>query len=331
MAAKALEVAGDASRIVTRTNYFDHLIPDEEQYFSALVAKKLKLAHTLLAVDDSYDPELSAPDIKTQEPCAPFTGSSFQRALETEMASQAKVWFYGEGPDNALTFEWQAYLRWLIDKRDWMRFVGSVFQYFRNKEAREWLMTLKALSRRRREVETNSQPGIPQWIHRDLVARLELGARAYHCMDVRRQTHPWRPRAIASFTSAIWQAYLEYHDAAISGTPLDCRHPFLDLRVLTFMLRTPPIPWARRKRLIREAMRGKLPEEVLSRDKAPLVTDPRAKAMRRTPPAPLSIDETLLRFVDPIKLPDGCQLQSGIDPLAKLRALDTWLKARQRR
>jgi asparagine synthase (glutamine-hydrolysing) len=97
------------------------------------------------------------------------------------------------------------------------------------------------------------------------------------------------------------------------------------------MLRTPPIPWARRKRLIREAMRGVLPVEVLTRDKAPLVADPRTKVVQKTPLSPLSIDETLRRFVDSAKLPDGSHLQSGIDPLAKLRALDIWLRGRQRK
>jgi asparagine synthase (glutamine-hydrolysing) len=331
LAAKALEVIGDASRVVAHTNYFDHLIPDEEQHFSALVAKKFKLAHTLLAVDDAYDPQLSDLDIQPQEPGGPSMGSTFRRAVETEMASQAKVWFYGEGPDNALTFEWQSYLRWLTGRRDWMRLGGAVAQYLRGKEAREWLMTVKKMSPRRREAETISQPGVPQWIDKDLVERLDLAARAHGSMDLWRQTHSWRPRAMASFTSAIWQSYFECHDAAISGTSLDCRHPFLDLRVLTFMLRTPPIPWARRKRLIREAMRGVLPKEVLTRDKASLVADPLTKVVRKTPLAPLSIDETLRRFVDPSKLPDGSGIQSGIDPLAKLRALDMWLKDRQRK
>jgi asparagine synthase (glutamine-hydrolysing) len=328
LAAKALEVTGDASRIVTYTNYFDHLIPDEEQYFSALVAEKLKLAHTLRAVDDSYDPLLSDLVIQAQERGGRSAGNSFQRVVETEMASQAKVWFYGEGPDNALTFEWQSYLWWLINRRDWKRLGGAIVQYLRGKEAREWLMTVKKLRRRRRKVETISQLGIPQWIHKDLVTRLELDARARRSMDLRRQAHPWRPRAIASFTSAIWQSYFEHYDPAISGTSLDCRHPFLDLRVLTFMLRTPPIPWARRKRLIREAMRGVLPEGVLTRDKAPLVADPLAKVVRKTPLSPLSMDETLLRFVDPAKLADGSHPQSAIDPLAKLRTLDIWLKGR---
>ena len=212
--------------------------------------------------------------------------NTFRRAVEAEMASQAKVWFYGEGPDNALTFEWQSYLRWLSARRDWMRLGNAVAQYVHGKELREWLITIRKLIPRGREAVTISQPGIPQWIDKDLVARLDLGARAHGSMHLRRQTHPWRPRAIASFTSAIWQSYLEYHDPAISGTSPDCRHPFLDLRVLTFMLRTPPIPWARRKRLIREAMRGVLPEQVVTRDKAPLVADPRTKVERKTPLSP---------------------------------------------
>src|SRR5262249_12730331 len=93
LAAKAVEVTGDASRVVAYTNYFDHLIPDEEQHFSALVASKLKLAHTLRALEDAYDPQLFDLDAQPQEPGGRCMSSSFQRAVETEMASQAKVWF----------------------------------------------------------------------------------------------------------------------------------------------------------------------------------------------------------------------------------------------
>jgi hypothetical protein len=210
-----------------------------------------------------------------------------------------------------------------------MRLGGAIAQYLRGKEAREWLLTVKKITTRRRDTEIISQPGFPQWIHKDLVKRLDLAARSNHSADLRRQTHTWRPRAIAAFRHVLWQSYLEAHDTAVSGTYLDCRHPFLDLRVLTFMLRTPPIPWGRRKWLIREAMRGVLPEEVLTRHKAPLVADPWTKVVRKTPLSPLSIDQTLHRFVNPAKLPAESHLQSGIDPLAKLRALDTWLKSRR--
>jgi asparagine synthase (glutamine-hydrolysing) len=46
--------------------------------------------------------------------------------------------------------------------------------------------------------------------------------------------------------------------------------PFFDMRLVEYVLRTPPVPWRRDKRLLREAMRGRLPEEVRLRPKTPL-------------------------------------------------------------
>jgi hypothetical protein len=133
---------------------------------------------------------------------------------------------------------------------------------------------------------------------------------------------------MANLTSTLWQRYFEYYDPAISGTSLDWRHPYTDLRVLTFMLRTPPIPWGRRKRLIREAMQGILPVEVLTRDKAPLAADPRSKISWKMPHPSLWIDGTLLRFVDPANLPEP---QSAAGPLAKLWAFHIWLRNHHRK
>jgi asparagine synthase (glutamine-hydrolysing) len=326
LAAKTVQVAGDASRVLAYTNYFAHLNPDSEKYFSTLVAKKLKLAHTLLAVDDLYDRHLKL-HMAAAEPGGPSMASNLRRVAESEMASLAKVWFFGEGPDNALSFEWRSYLHWLVEKRHWKRLGSAVTEYLYSKGAREWLITLRKMSSRGQQAEVLSQPRLPQWLNKDLVKRLDLTARIQAGNEVRVQGHSWRPRAMALFGTSIWQSYLESHDSAVSGTPLDCRHPFLDLRVLTFMLHTPPIPWARRKRLIREAMRGVLPEEVLNRDKAPLVINPSARVTRRdTPSAPLLISETLCRFVDPAKLPDKSHIEWSTDSLTAVRELDIWLR-----
>jgi asparagine synthase (glutamine-hydrolysing) len=51
------------------------------------------------------------------------------------MAKEASIWFNGEGPDNALTFEWRAYLRWLWMRRDWRRF-GDAVVWCGSKQAR---------------------------------------------------------------------------------------------------------------------------------------------------------------------------------------------------
>ena len=63
----------------------------------------------------------------------------------------------------------------------------------------------------------------------------------------------------------------ETEDAAWTGVPVESRAPLLDLRMLRFLLRVPPVPWCMEKELLREAMRGILPEEIRSRPKTPLL------------------------------------------------------------
>jgi asparagine synthase (glutamine-hydrolysing) len=59
------------------------------------------------------------------------------------------------------------------------------------------------------------------------------------------------------------------------------RAPFLDLRLVRFLLRVPPVPWCAGKHLVRVAMRGQLPEEILRRPKTPLEVDPLIAHVRR--------------------------------------------------
>jgi hypothetical protein len=46
--------------------------------------------------------------------------------------------------------------------------------------------------------------------------------------------------------------------------------PFLDIRLTRFILTLPPQPWFPGKYLLRRAMQGALPDEILTRKKAPL-------------------------------------------------------------
>jgi hypothetical protein len=54
---------------------------------------------------------------------------------------------------------------------------------------------------------------------------------------------------------------------------VSCAHPFIDLRVVRFCLRLPPVPYCWDKHLLRAAMRGQLPPEVVVRPKTPIRTD----------------------------------------------------------
>ena len=67
--------------------------------------------------------------LRTPEPDRAVIRAVADRAIATEMAKEAQVWFWGAGPDNALAFEWEAYLRWLTKKgSDWLRLGAAAIQ-----------------------------------------------------------------------------------------------------------------------------------------------------------------------------------------------------------
>ena len=53
------------------------------------------------------------------------------------------------------------------------------------------------------------------------------------------------------------------------ATP-EVRDPYLDLRLVEFVLSLPPLPWLYHKHILRQSMRSALPETVVDRPKHPL-------------------------------------------------------------
>ena len=75
--------------------------------------------------------------------------------------------------------------------------------------------------------------------------------------------HPVRPRGYNGFNDVRWQSLFEGSDVTGALSHSEMRHPFLDLRLLQFMLALPPMPWCRNKLIIRRSMRTALPRDVL--------------------------------------------------------------------
>ena len=139
-------------------------------------------------------------------------------------------------------------------------------------------------------------------------------------------THPWHPAAMASFGSTLWQRMFADTEIEEAMAPVVWRHPFLDLRVLHFMLSLPPVPWAYRKLVIREAMRSRLPAAILTRDKAPLSADPIPAAMRGRNMPPLRAASTLARWIDVSRLRAEGTASASLENLVAAHALDHWLE-----
>lgn len=336
LAAIALAATGDASKIIAYTCHFEYLMQDREKHFSSLVARKLGIPHALQAVDEAlYDPYWYNRELRTPEPTLAIVDAVPKRIIAAEMAKLANVWFWGEGPDNALQFEWQPYLRWLFQRRDWPHLVTAMVDYLLSKRLTEWGSTVgNSLTRLCAANRTDTTNQSLLWFNETFLKEHRLVERTCRINEPAEDKHPWHPAAVASFTdSAWWSTFFDEFDPMVSGAPLTFRHPYLDLRVLTFLLTVPPIPWARRKRLIRGAMQGCLPKQVLSRDKAPLRRDPSVIGLQTYGLPRLSLDGATLRYVNHTKLPNTVpnEGEGVIIPLLWVYALDKWLKSKLQR
>jgi asparagine synthase (glutamine-hydrolysing) len=124
----------------------------------------------------------------------------------------------------------------------------------------------------------------------------------------------------------------EQNDPGVTGCGVEVRYPFLDLRLVGYLLALPPVPWFVEKELLRRAMRGQLPEEVRRRPKQalagdPLVEmlrDPRARFLERVP-----MDSRLECYISPGALPSLLGEEDSEAAALKVRpyALNFWLQS----
>ena len=313
LAALSAELAG-ADRVTGLTML---VCPDRdpETAASAAVAVHLGIRHGQIDAGQLfYDPRWYETKTSTAEPALAVTMPPAHTAMTHAMADDAGVWFYGEGPDNALTFEWRAYLRWLRRRGEWRLLLTSIATYLRTKSLREWRTTLAVWTGRK--LTFWPEPETP-WV-RQPERPVEPGGTS---------GASWRPMALANLRGPLWPAFLEALDAQHAAAGIDWQHPYLDLRVLEFMLHTPPIPWARRKRLIRLAMAGRLPRSILRRDKTPLHHDLSGELLRRDMPPMPRKGSKAEAFVAIENLPADPALAQDSDALLRVAILEHWLNS----
>jgi asparagine synthase (glutamine-hydrolysing) len=84
-----------------------------------------------------------------------------------------------------------------------------------------------------------------------------------------------------ALNSKIWTSLFEGYDPGATKLQLEVRHPFLDVRLVEYLLAIPTRPWCVNKHLLRRAMSDKLPAAVLNRQKTGLMGDPALQLARR--------------------------------------------------
>jgi asparagine synthase (glutamine-hydrolysing) len=270
---------GGTADLRAYTVVFDSLIADQERLFAQKTGDFLKIPIRFIPMDDLEpferwdDQELTWPE-PVDDPF--FTGLI---DLSRVISADCRVALSGEGGDNLMFFEMWPYVQDMMRNKEWKSLAMESLCYLwlrRSSWPGIW---------RRTKVFFGKDPATPcpRWLAGDFTNRLNLKERAREWTEPRSssQAHPVLPKAHASLAIPQWSKLLELQNPGVTHCRLEVRHPFLDLRIVNFLLALPPFPLFFEKKLLRESAAGRLPESVRTRRKTPLASSPLIAHLRR--------------------------------------------------
>jgi asparagine synthase (glutamine-hydrolysing) len=298
---------------------YDSLIPDEERDYAEVAAKALGLSINYLAAD-GYRPfeGWDQPELSTPEPTGdPFLLIRIQQLKQT--ASHCRVLLCGEGGDEILRRSYVVDLLGKMRLRELGSDIARALLLHRRRPAAGVRARVKQWLGHRVRL-----PPYPGWLNRAFAERLNLRGRWQEATDRElRGDHPLRPEACQRLAPAPWSWYFESSDPGVTRIPAEGRYPFLDVRLVSYLLAIPPIPWCIDKQVLRIAMCDVLPDSIRLRAKAPLAVDPLMAHLRQ------EADGGCLDRFDPVADLDRWVERAAVPPLAGGRdAHESWLNVR---
>jgi asparagine synthase (glutamine-hydrolysing) len=334
VAAVAKEVSGTsgpATEIRGYTSVYDSLIPDEEGRYAREVGEFLGIPVKFMAMDQAQlfegwdDPELSLPEPVDD----PFFSGFFESCRI--LSRECRVLLSGEGVDNLMDFQMWPYVGDLRRRGEWRRLLTEVANYV-------WVRPFPWRGIRARVLrligKEPDMPVFPQWLASDFARRMNLRERWEEWGEHPNLPfeHPIHPQAHASLSLPQWTLMFEQENAGVTHFPVETRYPFLDLRIVNYLLALPPFPWFFQKMLLRETMAGRLPETVRMRPKTPVQNDPLSAQLRRTGAERLNQmpwNKDLDRYIERAALmpPHGKMNPEQISSSLRPYCLNIWLQS----
>jgi asparagine synthase (glutamine-hydrolysing) len=292
--------AGGAQDLRAYTVVYESLFPDEEGAFARQTADFLGMPIQFIPMDGVQpferwdDPSLNIPE-PVDNPC--FAGLFDQYRT---VSKGCRVVLTGEGNDSLMHFQMWPYIQDMARNREWQKLFAETLRYARIRPS-----PLPGIWRRAKNLfgKDASTPECPRWLAPEFVRRLNLRERAKQWSRLLpdSQPHPVLTEGHASLSSSYWSSMFEIEDPGVTRCAVELRHPFLDLRVVNFLLALPPFPLFFEKKLLRQAVSGRLPESIRTRRKSPLAGDPLVAHFRQRPPAwmdHLAWSEEIEAYVD---------------------------------
>ena len=286
VALRILSQQPQAFQLQAQTVVYDYLIPDQERYYSSLVAKHLGIPVHYIAADNyQLFEKWEHPKTWFPEPVHQPQALIFADACQNA-ASFGRVSLTGWDGDALLSESLRPHFRSLLHKRQYLRLFGGLLRYAASQRQLIPSGWRKKLTHRSSAAGSLTVPddGYPDWLNPEFEVRLDLRNRWRQHSIVPQVDHSIRPYAYRSYQSLLQHvSFFENYDAGSTGLPLEYRHPLLDLRLLDYCLSLPLQPWLIKKHILRVAMRGVLPKLVYMRPKSPLAGFPHVELLKRAP------------------------------------------------
>ena len=247
-----------------------------------------------------------------------------ERLFWMQTSSCSRVFFYGEGPDNALLPEWRPYVTHLARNGRGRLLARNIFLTLLAETRPPFWGTISRWVNIARHLSDDREPRYPTWLNSQFEARLQLPERwnAFH--SPQKPLHPIRPKAYASLQIPLWQFLFERFDPSVTRASFEVRHPFVDIRLLRFLLAVPPLPWCRSKYLLRRAMHGRLPAKILGRRKATISTNTMRHFLTELCRVPFVPVAEIRDFIDAGRL--VLEGPDDVESSLAIRSLNHWLQ-----
>jgi asparagine synthase (glutamine-hydrolysing) len=278
---------------------------------------------------DAWDDPDKIPPEPVEEPLS-AAWSEEKRFL----SSHARVGLSGTGGDNLLHFQMWPYVKDLLRRHCCGALCKDLAQYL-------WIRPFPWKGLREKSAglvgrKNEQEPGYPSWIQANFAERMRLAERWNENVFSTQVSHPLCPKGHASLALPHWTYSFELADPGVTRALVEVRYPYLDLRMVNYLLAIPTFPWSFQKRLIRNAMSDRLPDVIRLRAKTPLAENPVSGALRRREhieSEEVQFEKEFERFIDIEKLSESSRPKTSGETSLLVRplCLNFWLRSAWRR
>jgi asparagine synthase (glutamine-hydrolysing) len=238
----------------------DWMVPETERYYAGLTAGAAGIRATYISIEQSVFNSKSRWKSVPEPRLIGGRRSSYDEIHRQMAEADERVLLTGVGGDALLGPS-------LVDWRKFFRsgsLVPSAQALMTYSREQRWLPANRILETMRPRRSSPSAPDDFSWLEPDFVRRADLRGRVAKMSSLQSQ---WKTKQQRLAYDPFWTAVVSQGDPEFTGIPAKSYHPIFDVRVLRFATGVSPLPWCVDKLLLREAMRGLLPEAVRRRRK----------------------------------------------------------------